>query len=168
LGRAAGGGARLSALFHLTGFLASLSAGWLSDRLGRTAVIIGMLAVSTACSLLFGWLVAAPFWVLLGVGLLYGFSAVGDSPVLSVGLTEIVAPPVLGAALALRSLLGFGAGAIAQSAFGLVLDATNTARPYTEWGPAYALLGLGGAAGLLSGIWLRRRPESARLARGRR
>jgi MFS family permease len=168
LGRATGGGARISALFHLTGFLASLSAGWLSDRFGRTTVIIAMLGVSTACSFIFGWLVAAPFWVLLLVGLVYGFSAVGDSPVLSVGLTEVVAPQVLGAALALRSLLGFGAGAIAQSAFGLVLDATNTGRPYTDWGWAYGLLGLGGAAGLLSTLWLRRRPESVRLARGRR
>ena len=168
LGRATGGGARITALFHLTGFLASLSAGWLSDRFGRTTVIIAMLAVSTACSFFFGWLVAAPFWILLVVGLVYGFSAVGDSSVLSVGLTEVVAPHVLGSALALRSLLGFGAGAIAQSAFGLVLDATNTARPYTEWGWAYSLLGVGGAAGLVSTVWLRRRPESARLARGLR
>jgi MFS family permease len=168
LGRATGGGARISALFHLTGFMASLSAGWLSDRFGRTAVIIAMLAVSTTCSLLFGWLVAAPFWILLLVGLVYGFSSVGDSPVLSVGLTEVVAPSVLGSALALRSLLGFGAGALAQSAFGLVLDATNAGRPYTEWGWAYGLLGLGGAAGLASTLWLRRRPESIRLARGLR
>lgn len=168
LGRATGGGARLAALFHVTGFLASMSAGALSDRFGRTAVILGMLGVSTACSFLFGWLVAAPFWVLLAVGLVYGFSAVGDSPVLSVGLTEAVAPQVLGSALAVRSLLGFGAGAVAQSAFGAVLDATNTGRPYTQWGWAYGLLGLGGAAGLACTAWLRRRPESRRLARGLR
>jgi len=168
LRRATGGGAQVTSLFHLTGFLASVSAGFLSDRYGRTTVIIGMLGVSTGCSFLFGWLVAAPFWILLAVGLIYGFSAVGDSPVLSVGLTEIVKPHVLGSALALRSLLGFGAGAIAQSAFGAVLDATNAGRPYTEWGWAYGLLGLGGAAGLVSTVWLRRRPESHRLASGLR
>ncbi len=168
LGRATGGGARLTALFHLTGFVASMTAGYLSDRFGRTTVIIAMLTVSTACSFLFGWLVAAPFWVLLAVGLIYGFSAVGDSPVLSVGLTEVVAPRVLGSALALRSLLGFGAGAIAQSAFGAVLDATNPGPPYAVWGWAYGLLGLGGAAGLLSAVWLRLRPESRRLASGLR
>lgn len=168
LGRATGVGARVTALFHLTGFLASLSAGYLSDRLGRTTVIIGMLTLSTACSLLFGWLVAAPFWVLLAVGLVYGFSAVGDSPVLSAGLTEVVAPHVLGSALALRSLLGFGAGAVAQAAFGAVLDATNPGRPYAVWGWAYGLLALGGGAGLACAVWLRRRPESARLASGRR
>ena len=136
LARATGGGARLSALFHLTGFLASSTAGHLSDRFGRTAVIIAMLAVSTVCSMTFGWLVAAPFWLLLLVGLVYGFSAVGDSPVLSVALTEAVAPQVLGSALAVRSLLGFGAGAVAQWAFGKVLDATNP-------GPALHRVGMG-------------------------
>jgi len=168
LGRATGGGARLTALFHLTGFSASLCAGWLSDRFGRTAVIVGMLGVSTICSFVFGWMVAAPFWILLVVGLVYGFSAVGDSPVLSVALTEVVAPRVLGSALAVRSLLGFGAGAIAQTTFGHVLDATNTGPPYAVWGWAYGLLGLGGLAGLAATVWLRLRPESRRLAGGRR
>jgi MFS family permease len=166
LARATGGGARLSALFHLTGFLASSTAGHLSDRFGRTTVIIAMLAVSTACSMTFGWLIVAPFWFLLLVGLVYGFSGVGDSPVLSVALTEAVAPQVLGSALAVRSLLGFGAGAVAQWAFGKVLDATNPGPPYTEWGWAYCLLGAGGAIGLVSTIWLRLRPESRRLAGG--
>jgi MFS family permease len=168
LGRATGGGAGLTALFHVTGFLASISAGAVSDRFGRTTVILAMLGVSTACSFLFGWLIAAPFWILLAVGLVYGFSALGDSPVLSVGLTEAVAPQVLGSALAVRSLLGFGAGAVSQAAFGAVLDATNAGRPYAVWGWAYALLGLGGAAGLVATAWLRRRPESRRLARGLR
>jgi MFS family permease len=112
--------------------------------------------------------VAAPFWLLLLVGLVYGFSSVGDSPVLSVGITEVVAPQVLGSVLAVRSLLGFGAGAVAQAAFGAVLDATNPGRPYTEWGWAYGLLGLGGLAGLASAVWLRLRPESLRMAGGRR
>jgi MFS family permease len=166
LARATGGGARLGALFHVTGFLASSTAGHLSDRFGRTSVIIGMLAVSTVCSMTFGWLVAAPFWLLLLVGLVYGFSSVGDSPVLSVALTEAVAPQVLGSALAVRSCLGFGAGAVAQWAFGKVLDLTNPGPPYTDWGWAYGLLGAGGAIGLLSTIWLRLRPESRRLAGG--
>jgi len=109
-------------------------------------VIIGMLVASTTCSFAFGWLIAAPFWALLAVVLVYGFSAVGDSPVLSVGFTEVVAPQVLGSALAVRSLLGFGAG----------------------WGWAYGLLRLGGLAGLASTAWLRLRPESRRMAGGRR
>jgi hypothetical protein len=79
-----------------------------------------------------------------------------------------VAPQVLGSALAVRSLFGFGAGAVAQWTFGKVLDATNPGPPYAEWGWAYVLLGAGGAVGLASAVWLRLRPESRRLAGGLR
>ena len=66
---------------------------------------------------------------------------------LSTAFTEAVRPAYLGSGLALRSLLGFGAGAIAPLAFGAVLDATNPAgvTPPT-WGWAFVTLGLGGAA----------------------
>ena len=66
---------------------------------------------------------------------------------LSTAFTEAVRPAYLGSGLALRSLLGFGAGAVAPLAFGAVLDATNAfgANP-TTWGWAFVTLGLGGAA----------------------
>jgi MFS family permease len=81
----------------------------------------------------------------LVVGAIYAFSALGDSPVLSTAMTEAVKPAYLGAALAVRSLLGFGAGAIAPLAFGAILDATNPAgATASEWGWAFVALGAGG------------------------
>jgi len=72
----------------------------------------------------------------------------GDSPVLSASLTEVVEPSYLGSALGLRSLLGFGVGGISPLVFGTVLDWTNTASsssaPYFTWGWAYSVLGIGG------------------------
>jgi MFS family permease len=139
-------GAFLSASFHLMGLLASSSMGNLSDRLGRRLVLFGLAAISAACSFAFGWLVAWPVAVVAAVGALYGFTALGDSPVLSAAITEVVRPSYLGAALALRSAMGFGAGAIAPLAFGAILDATNPAggTPAT-WGWAFGALGVGGA-----------------------
>ena len=49
-----------------------------------------MMTVSTACSFTFGWLLTAPVHLVVLVGLLYGFSALGDSPVYSAGITEAV------------------------------------------------------------------------------
>ncbi len=120
--RAAGLGASLSAIFHVMGILASATGGALSDRWGRTAVIAGMMLVSSACSFGFGWMLAAPLLLIVMVGSIYGFSALGDSSVYSTGITEAVKPERLGSALAVRSLLGFGAGAIAPFVFGGVLD----------------------------------------------
>lgn len=168
--RSAGIGANLTALFHVMGIVASSLGGWLSDRWGRTAVIIGMMAVSTACSFTFGWLLAAPLMLVVLVGLIYGFSALGDSPVYSTGITEVVESGHLGSVLAVRSLLGFGAGAVAAVVFGAVLDLTGGRASPTGgiWGWAFAVLGIGGFLGICSMVWLRALPESRRLAGGKR
>jgi MFS family permease len=157
--RAAELGAFTSAAFHLTGLVASSPMGRLSDRLGRRAVLVAMAALAPACSFLFGWLIGWPLAVIFAVGALYAFSALGDSPVLSTAVTEAVSPSYLGSALALRSLLGFGAGAIAPLAFGAVLKATNVAEaPPTMWGWAFVTLGLGGLGATLCALGLPRKP----------
>ncbi len=152
-------GAYVSAVFHLMGLVASSTMGRLSDRLGRRDVLVGLAAVSTACSFAFGWLIDWPVAIILAVGAVYGFTALGDSPVLSTAFTEAVSPAYLGSALALRSLLGFGAGAIAPLVFGAVLDHTNPpgATP-TAWGWAFVALGLGGFGATVCawGVTLRR------------
>lgn len=145
---AAGLGANITSSFHVIGLLASFSMGLWSDRVGRARVIILLAGISTVCSFVFGWSIGWPFTLVIGVGLVYAFSALGDSPVLSAALTESVDPRYLGAALGVRSLLGFGAGGIAPLLFGTVLDWTNpvTSAPvrYATWGWAYSILGLGG------------------------
>ena len=167
--RAAGLGASLSAIFHVMGIVASATGGALSDRWGRTAVIGGMMLVSSACSFGFGWMLAAPLLFLVVVGSVYGFSALGDSSVYSTGITETVRPERLGSALAVRSLLGFGAGAIAPLVFGWVLDLHGgRTASVAGWGWAFSALGVGGVLGLLCMLWLRTMPESRRLAGGKR
>jgi len=152
-------GAYLSAGFHMMGLIASSSMGGLSDRLGRRTVLFGLALASTACSFAFGWLLAWPAAIVVTVGALYGFTALGDSPVLSTALTEAVNPAYLGSALALRSLVGFGAGAIAPLVFGAVLDATNPPglAPST-WGWAFVTLGLGGLVATWCAWSLKRYP----------
>jgi MFS family permease len=167
--RAAGLGASLSALFHVMGIIASATGGALSDRWGRTAVIAGMMFVSSACSFGFGWMLTAPLLLIVVVGSVYGFSALGDSSVYSTGITETVKPERLGSALAVRSLLGFGAGAVAPLVFGWVLDLYGGSQASAAgWGWAFGVLGVGGVLGLLSMLWLRALPESRRLAGGKR
>ncbi len=148
---AAGSGARVTSLFHIMGLVASFSMGALSDRLGRKQVMLTMAGVSAACSFCFGWTVGLPLAMVMALGGLYAFSSLGDSPVLSAALTESVRPSYLGAALGLRSLLGFGAGAVAPLVFGAVLDLTNPQGqiPYGTWGWAFCSLGIGGMAAFL-------------------
>jgi MFS family permease len=163
-GAAASSGAYLSAIMHVTGAIAASSMGRLSDRVGRRAVLLTLAAMSAVLSLTIGWLVAWPIYLLLVLGLLYGFTALGDSPVLSVAITEVVEPGHLGAVLALRALLGFGAGAIAPLAFGAVLDLFGPASAAPAmWGSAFTTLGLGGLIAAAYAWSLRPAPASGAL-----
>jgi len=113
--------------------------------------------VSAACSFVFGWSISWPLLMVVGIGLIYAFSALGDSPVLSAALTEEVETPYLGAAFGLRSLLGFGAGALSPLVFGAILDWTNPAVPagtYNTWGWAYGILGFGGVCAAVCAYFL--------------
>jgi MFS family permease len=134
-------GASLAALSHLVSTGGSLAGGVWSDRWGRQRVILALSLASIACSLLFGWLYAAPFAVLIGVALIYNFTAVGDSAIHSASLTEVIPPEHLPTAYSLRSLLGFGMGAISPWLFGVVLDRLAD-RPVLAWGAAWSLLGV--------------------------
>jgi MFS family permease len=165
LTRGAGLGAYLTSLFHLTGMMASLLAGLLADRFGRTPVMLVMAAISAACSLVFGWLIGASLALIVGVGLLYGFAALGDSPIYSTAITEVVAPAYRGSALALRSLLGYGAGAIAPLLFGAILDWYGVGNA-GAWGWAFVSLGIAGVGAVVSVVLLHRTPEAGALRRG--
>ncbi|AWK88447.1 MFS transporter [Azospirillum thermophilum] len=142
----------IAAAIHLSGCLSSFTMGRASDRLGRRAVLAAMGLLGAACSFTIGWTLGGPIGLVLALGALYGFSALGDSPVLSTAMTESVEPGSLGAALAVRSILGFGAGGLAPLAVGLVLDAAG--RDAAGWGWSFALLGVGGALATLAALLL--------------
>lgn len=142
-------GATLAALSHLASTVGSLAGGSWSDRWGRHQVILALSLSSIACALLFGWLYAAPLWVLLAVAMLFNLTAVGDSAIHSAALTERVPPAYLATAYSLRSLLGFGMGALSPWLFGLVLDRFAD-QPALAWGSAWSLLG----SVALVGPWL--------------
>ena len=163
-------GALLAGLTHLTSMGGSLLGGALSDRRGRTAVMIGMGLASLACTLVFGWLVAAPLWLLVSVAMLFNLTGIGDSSVYSTALTEVVPPRILGTAYAIRSVCGFGVGAVSPWVFGLVLDATRAAQmsETAVWGLAWWSLALGALPGPLIAWKLRQMPASAAMAQGKR
>jgi MFS family permease len=155
--QAVGIGAYLTAGFHLMGLTASFSMGWLSDRLGRAPLMVGLAGVSTLCSFSFGWTMGLPVSIVILVGMIYAFSGLGDSPILSATLTESVNASYMGAAFGLRSILGFGAGAISPIVLGAVLDLTNPGAAesgvFYNWGWAFSILGIGGLGAWFAAIY---------------
>jgi MFS family permease len=152
-------GAYLSGILHLFGATAAFTMGRLSDRTGRRPVLVALAAAGAIVSFVIGWLIHAPGVVLIPLALAYAFFCLGDSPVLTTAISETVRPGYLGAVLAWRGLLGFGAGAIAPLGVGFVLDMAGAAAagPVVSWGLGFATLGLGGAIALACAMALRRR-----------
>lgn len=170
---------------HATGLAAGIAAalvgigafstaitGTLSDRFGRTATISLIMTGSGCCSLLFGWMINTNLVLTLILGLVYGYLVVAESPVFSTGLTELVAPGYLGAAMGLQSLIGYSLGMISPTVFGWALDTFRGWEPFPgvsgEWGIAFATVALGGFTGPLFMRLLRGLPESTSMAGGKR
>lgn len=143
------------------GGLGAAAAGVLADRFGRTAVTSWSMVVSGACCLAIGPLFGGPVWLIAAVCLVWGFAIVADSAQFSACVSELAEPEYVGTALTLQTAIGF-----------LLTIATIRLIPVWEswigWEWAFAPLAIGPALGTWSMLALRRRPEAARIAGGRR
>lgn len=89
------------------GGVATYTGGIFGDRLGRERTAIVMMAFSAACAGTIGLLLAAPLWLLILVGLIWGYTVVGDSVQFSALVTELADQSYVGTALTLQMALGF-------------------------------------------------------------
>jgi MFS family permease len=81
--------------------------GILGDRFGRPETTAAMMAVSGACALVIGLVTGAPGWLVLLVGLLWGFAVVADSAQFSTLVTEHADQAYVGTALTMQLAVGF-------------------------------------------------------------
>ena len=66
-----------------------------------------MMTVSGVCALAIGLALDAPVWVVLAIGLVWGFTVVADSAQFSTIVTELADQAYVGTALTLQLALGF-------------------------------------------------------------
>ena len=134
--------ASIAALINLVGIPASIFGNELAGRFGRRRFILLVMVSSGVLAWLTG---AAAGWplALLAVLVLYNVAVMADSGALTAGLIAAAEPARLGAALAIYSLFGFGAGFLGPLAFGAVLDAGGGKDSGIAWFLACGSLGLG-------------------------
>ena len=132
-----------AALINLLGQPASILGNEAASRFGRSRwIVIVMLASGLLCWLA-GASAAAPWWLMLCLLALYNCAVMADSAALTAGLVHAAPAAHRGAAMALYSLGGFGAGFVAPMVFGATLDAAGGAASATAWILAFATLGAG-------------------------
>jgi MFS family permease len=142
------------------GGLGCWAGGVLGDRWGRTRTTAAMMATSAACAVSIGPLsVWGPAAALI-VGLVWGFSVVGDSAQFSTMVTELADQAYVGTALTLQLALGF---TLTVATIWLVPVLENL----VGWRWAFAFLAPGPVVGVLAMLRLKASPEAARIAGGR-
>lgn len=152
---AAGPTTTVAALAGVAGFAViamggpgSVLAGVWADRLGRERVTIWAMAVSGMCSLVVGWLLSAPTWLLVSLCLVWGFAIVADSAQFSAIVTEVAPTHAVGTALTLQTSLGF---ALTAGSIWLAVEVSSR----WGWGPAFSLLAVGPVFGIGAMVRLR-------------
>jgi len=143
------------------GGIGAVLAGLAADRVGRTLVTSGCMAVSGICARLVGLVFDGTPLLLTAVVLIWGLTIVADSAQFSAGVAELSPPDTVGTMLTLQTSAGF-----------LLTLATINLVPWAAdlvgWQWAFAPLALGPAFGVWAMLRLRAMPEAVRLAGGRR
>jgi MFS family permease len=134
--------------------------GLLGDRWGRTRTTVLMMAMSGTCAIAIGLLFESPAWLVLILGLVWGFTVVADSAQFSTIVTELADQAYVGTALTLQLAVGF-----------TLTVATIWLIPSLEdafgWRWAFAFLAPGPLLGLIAMLKLKGSPEAANIAGGR-
>jgi MFS family permease len=125
------------------GALGCYVGGVLGDRWGRPRTAALMMALSGACALTIGFVLDAPTWLVLTLGLVWGFTVVADSAQFSTMVTEFADQAYVGTALALQLAVGFALTAVTIWLVPFLVDAFG-------WRYAFAFLAPGPACGILA------------------
>jgi MFS family permease len=134
-------------IFIVIGALGTWMGGELSDRIGRVKALKPLLLIGLLSSLIFGWISSIPFSVVIIIGIIYGITVAGDSPIYSVAISELSTQNTMGLALGMQQVLGYSITIISPSVFGFVLRSfTNEA---IGWGIAFGILALGAIFSIL-------------------
>ena len=143
------------------GAVGCVAAGLLADRVGRTAVTSAAMVLSGACCVAVGFLYGAHPALLLAVAGVWGASVVADSAQFSACVTELGDRRYMGTALTIQTCCGF-----LLTTASIKLVPLLAARFGWRW--AFVALAPGPAFGVASMLRLRRLPEAARIAQGKR
>jgi MFS family permease len=104
------------------GALGCVLGGWMSVRIGSARVAAVALGLSACCCLVFPWVSEAPAWLLLGTLLIWGMSAVADSPQFSALSSQACPPDAVGSTLAVQNGIGFAITLVAIAMTTSVVD----------------------------------------------
>lgn len=143
------------------GAAGAFAGGYIADRVGRTALTIGALAISGICCIAAGPLFGAAPAVIVVLALVWGVSVIADSAQFSTGVAELSEPGTQGTMLTMQTAIGFAITVITVQGLPAWVGVVG-------WQWAFLPLVAGPLFGIAAMARLRRLPEAARMANGKR
>ena len=143
------------------GAIGCLAGGLFADRLGRTLITSGAMAVSGACALTVGLLFGANPYLLIGLCIIWGIAVVADSAQFSASVMELSEPHYAGTMVTIQTSIGFLLTIVTIQLTPLSVDMVG-------WRYGFVYLAAGPLIGIIAMLRLRALPESRKLAGGRR
>ena len=104
-----------------------LVAGWLSDRIGRKPLIIGVYLGGAIAFVVFLAAGTSLFWLWVGI-VLMGLFTFAESPQLQALLGDIAPPSTRDASYAIYFAMAFGVGSLWLAVYGAVIEAFGEAQ----------------------------------------
>ena len=141
-----------------SGALGCWAAGQLADRWGRTRTTALAMVLSGGCALLIGWS-GLPMVVVLGLGMVWGFSVVADSAQFSTMVTEVGDQAYVGTALTMQLAIGFTLTVV-------TIWLVPVLRVQFGWHAALGMLAMGPALGVAAMVRLKNSAEAMKIAGG--
>ncbi len=143
------------------GAIGCVAAGYLADRVGRTAITILAMSISGACAVFVGLLYGGPPLLLMIVCIIWGIAIVADSAQFSASIAELADRTRVGTMLTVQTAMGFTLTLLTIHLMPYSVEALG-------WQFAFAPLALGPALGVWAMARLRLHPRALALAGGRR
>jgi MFS family permease len=144
----------------VVGAIGSWVGGVLADRWGRTNTTILMLSISGSCAILIGFLFHTNIYLILFVGLIWGFTSVADSAQFSTMVTETADQSYVGTALTIQLATGFAVTVVTIWLIPILQDLFS-------WQWAFAFLVPGPIIGILAMLRLKSLPEAVKIGGGK-
>jgi MFS family permease len=132
----------LASIISLGGIASSIGCNEFAKRFGRANLITGIMLTGFVFGVGTGLSWQISFAASVALLACYYATVMADSGALTAGTVAAAKPEQRGATLGVHSMLGFTAGLVAPTSFGIILDLAGGAQSGRAWAASFAVLAL--------------------------
>ena len=154
----------LASIISLGGIASSIGCNEFAKRFGRANLVTGIMAIGFVFGVATGLSWQVSFALSVALLACYYATVMADSGALTAGTVAAAKPEQRGATLGVHSMLGFTAGLVAPTAFGVILDLAGGAQSGRAWTASFIVLALPNLVAIVVLRWLTGAAAAPRVA----